>query len=94
MEYPEIKEQMERQGYQMTDEEFSEHLAYARRKAEVVGKQEDYIPLLLPDVIKEHYMRKAINSFTMGLMELDRAIENHIKEVKENGKHTAATATV
>lgn len=93
IEYPEIREQMEAEGFKMTDEEYAGHIAYARRKAEVAGKQEDYIPYLLPDVIKEHYMREAINSFTMGLMELDRYIQTKFKEVNENGYTTAKTAT-
>lgn len=91
IEYPEIREQMRSKGYEMSDQEWADHIAYARRKAEVAGKSEDYLPLLLPDVVKEHYIRTAINSFTMGLMELERQIKEHFKEVNENANTTAKT---
>lgn len=45
----------------MSDEEWDEQLAYARRKAKCAGKDESYIPYLLPDVIREFFIRAAIN---------------------------------
>jgi len=61
MQYAEIREALERKGYILQDAEYNELVQYARRKASVAGNDESYIPLLLPDVVREHYMRTAIN---------------------------------
>jgi len=73
VEYPEVRKEMEAKGYQMSDEEYENHIRYARRKANMAGRGERYVPLLLPDVIRENAIRTAINSVTMGLMMLDMA---------------------
>ena len=59
--YREIRESMEKEGYKLQDGEYENLLEYARRKAKVAGKDESYLPLLLPDVIKEYFFRAYIN---------------------------------
>jgi hypothetical protein len=68
VQYAEIREELERQGFVLTDEEYEDQLAYARRKASVAGKDESYIPLLLPDVIRQHFFGMAINAVTFARM--------------------------
>lgn len=67
LEYPEIKEQLEADGFSLTDEEYAKAVSYSRRKAEVAGENESYVPYLLPDVIREWSMRQAINYFTLSV---------------------------
>ena len=59
--YREIRESMEKEGYSLQDGEYESILEYARRKAKTAGKDESYLPLLLPDVIKEYFFRAYIN---------------------------------
>lgn len=59
--YREIRESMEKEGYKLQDGEYENLLEYARRKAKSAGKDESYLPLLLPDVIKEYFFRAYIN---------------------------------
>lgn len=70
MSYPEIREEMESAGYRMDDATYEKIVSYARHKAEVSGKDESYLPYLLPDVIREHFTRVAINAFTAEVMKL------------------------
>ena len=56
--YEDIRKDAEKQGYSMTDRKFTELVQYAERKAAVAGKDESYIPYLLPDVIKEYFDQK------------------------------------
>lgn len=87
-EYPEIRQTMAEQGYEMTDEQYGVIIGYARHKAENAGKDETYLTYLLPDVIREWFIQKAINGFTMGMMELER----RAKEAKESGTAAITTA--
>lgn len=73
--YEGIRKDAEEQGYSMTDEKFTELVRYAERKAAVAGKDESYIPYLLPDVIKEYFIRNAINEVSTGMMEFERYIK-------------------
>ena len=59
--YREIRESMEKEGYKLQDGEYEDLMEYARRKAKAAGKDESYLPLLLPDVIKEYFFRAYIN---------------------------------
>lgn len=59
--YREIRESMEKEGYRLQDGEHENLLEFARRKAKSAGKDESYLPLLLPDVIKEYFFRAYIN---------------------------------
>lgn len=52
---------MEKEGYRLQDGEYENLLEFARRKAKSAGKDESYLPLLLPDVIKEYFFRAYIN---------------------------------
>ena len=67
--YREIRESMEKEGYKLQDGEYENLLEYARRKAKNSGKDESYLPLLLPDVIKEYFFRAYIN--LAGLMAME-----------------------
>lgn len=67
-EYAEIRKQMEEQGYKISDEEFEQALIYTRLKAKRVGKKEDYLPLLLPDVIKEVLYNRLVNELAALMM--------------------------
>ncbi len=68
--YPEIRKKAEDAGYHMDDEEYGKIVAYAKRKAAFSGKGDSYIPYLLPDVIREYFVRVAINSFSIELLKI------------------------
>lgn len=59
---------MEQRGYALDDGEFREVVDYARQKARASGKGESYLPLLLPDVIRERAFRAALNAHTAAVM--------------------------
>lgn len=67
--YEDIKQELEKDGYILSNAEFQSLLEYARRKAEVAGKDESYLPLLLPDVIKEYFFRAYITETSLLMME-------------------------
>lgn len=67
--YREIRESMEEEGYKLQDRKYENLLKYARRKAKTAGKDESYLPMLLPDVIKEYFFRAHIN--LAGLMAME-----------------------
>lgn len=60
--YGQIRQDLGEKGYKLSDSEFADLAEYARRKAKVAGKDESYLPLLLPDVIEEYYFRIFINA--------------------------------
>lgn len=70
--YQDVRERMEEDGYKVGDDEFSQILSYARRKAEASGKGESYLPFLLPDVIREWLIRQAVNQYSIAMMEILR----------------------
>ena len=72
MSYQGIRERMEVEGYKVSDDEFSQILPYAKRKAEASGKGESYLPFLLPDLIREFLIRQAVNRYGMEMMEILR----------------------
>lgn len=82
VDYQDIRRELETDGFQMEDKEYTEVVAYARRKAKAFGKDESYMPYLLPDLIREWLTRKAINSFTFAVMEIEK---NFKQEVNEHG---------
>lgn len=67
--YNNIKKELEKDGYQLTNAEFSCLVEYARRKAEAAGKDESYLPYLIPDVVKEYFFRAWVNWTTILNME-------------------------
>ena len=69
VEYQEIRTELEADGFRLDDEEYTEAVNYARRKAKSSGKDESYMPYLLPDVIREWIIRKAINSVTLAAIQ-------------------------
>ena len=73
----------------MTDRKFTELVQYAERKA--AGKDESYIPYLLPDVIKEYFIRNAINEVSTGMMEFERNIKPQKQEVTDDGRNDRKT---
>lgn len=70
--YQDVRERMEANGYKVGDDEFSKILSYARRKAEASGKGEAYLPFLLPDVIREWLIRQAVNRYSIAMMDILR----------------------
>lgn len=52
-----VREDMEKQGYVLTEEEYQIILEYTIRKSDRCGKGRDYVPLLLEDEIKNYYFR-------------------------------------
>ena len=70
--YQEIREKAETDGYKVDDDTFQELIEYARRKAKVAGRDESYLPFLLPDVIKEWYIRRAINVYSIAMMQIQK----------------------
>ena len=85
--YEGIRKDAEEQGYSMTDEKFTELVRYAERKAAVAGKDESYIP----DVIKEYFIRNAINEVSTGMMEFERYIKTQKQEVTDDGRNDRKT---
>ena len=57
-EYESVKQQLE----------FSCLVEYAKRKVKIAGKDESYIPILLPDMVKEYFFRMGVNLETMSKM--------------------------
>lgn len=86
--YEGIRKDAEEQGYSMTDEKFTELVRYAERKAAVAGKDESYIPYLLPDVIKEYFIRNAINEVSTGMMEFERYIKTQNRRLQTMAEMT------
>lgn len=64
MEFEEIRSALETAGYRLDDAQYQEAVAYAYRKAAASGKDESYVPLLLPDVIRERVVRHTINTIS------------------------------
>ena len=61
--YVEILKEMGLTEENLPENEYEDALKYARRKAKLTGHDEGYIPLLLPDVIKE----RLFSRFTIDL---------------------------
>ena len=67
-EYESVKRQLEKDGYKISNAEFSCLVEYAKRKAKIAGKDENYIPILLPDMVKEYFFRMGVNLEAMSKM--------------------------
>ncbi len=52
----------------VSDEEVADVLRLCRRKIEITGQPEDYMKLLLPDELKNHCFRKAVNVVSLSRM--------------------------
>ena len=69
MEYQEILKKMGLPEDVLTEDEYKDALEYAGRKAKLTGHDEGYIPLLLPDVIKERLFSQFTILVTQAMME-------------------------
>lgn len=67
--YIKVRRDLEKRGAAVTDEQFTWCVQYARQKARSAGLGEDYVILLLPDVIMEDIFRRAVNTRTEVLLE-------------------------
>lgn len=86
-EYNAIRRQAEMDGYILDDDTFEYFVQYAKRKAEIAGKDESYIPYLLTDVIKEFFFSHDLNKLAVAKVEFERYIQNITKmEVQGNGR--------
>lgn len=68
IDYGEIRAECEEGGWKVNDREFDSLVAFARRKANLTGKDENYLLYLLPDVIREYFFRKAVNAVGMAML--------------------------
>lgn len=89
MSYPEIRAVMEERGYAVDDAQYEEVVAYARRKAAASGKDESYMPYLLPDVIKEWVVSRAINAVTIAAMTAENLFQQEVYYGEHDGKRMA-----
>ena len=69
-ELKEIVEDYRKDGLPLSDEEAEDLEKFCYRKMEVarVENQEEYLPLLFKDVVKEHFLRMAINAKSLLIM--------------------------
>lgn len=67
-EYESVKQQLEKDGYKISNAEFSCLIEYAKRKVKIAEKDESYIPILLPDMVKEYFFRMGVNLEAMSKM--------------------------
>ncbi len=71
-EYESVKQQLEEAGYKISNVEFSCLIEYAKRKTKIAGKDEAYIAILLPDMVKEYLFRMAINMTAKSKIEKEK----------------------
>lgn len=64
-----IREEAQKKGFELSDEEFENIVQLAKRKVEISKKGECYLLLLLPDAIKEYYFRACITGISILTME-------------------------
>lgn len=74
-EIEEIVSEFRKSTYNISDEDVEDVLDLCRRKIEITGQSEDYMRLLLPDELKNHCCRMAVNATTiLRRMEKERLI--------------------
>lgn len=64
-EIEEIVSEFRKSIYNISDEDVEDVLELSRRKIEITGQLEDYMKLLLPDELKNHCFRMAVNATTI-----------------------------
>ena len=69
-------------GKTLDEATFQEVLAYTRHKAKITGHDEDYVPLLLYDEVKDHIYRERVNDFHHEV----KAVEKEIDEMLKRGE--------
>lgn len=48
-------------GFQISNEEYAKVLAYSRQKLSYIGKEEEYLPVLLENEIRDYCAGREIN---------------------------------
>ena len=81
----EIVEDYRKDGLHLSDEEAENLEKFCYRKMEVarVENQEEYLPLLFKDVVKEHFLRMAINAKSLLIM-LEREEKKNVHGMQTN----------
>ena len=64
-EIEEIVSEFRKSIYNISDEDVEDVLELSRRKIEITGQLEDYMKMLLPDELKNHCLRMAVNATTI-----------------------------
>lgn len=68
VEIEEIVSEFRQSTCNISDEDVEDVLKLCRRKLEVTGQPEDYMELLLPDELKSHCFRMAVNIASLARM--------------------------
>lgn len=55
-----VREDLEKQGFSLMDEEYEHILQRTIRKAKRCGKGQDYIPVLLENEIRDYFFRHTV----------------------------------
>lgn len=66
-------------GQKLDEPDFQEVLAYTRHKAKITGHDEDYVPLLLYDEVKDHIFREQINWISSEAKTIGQEIDRMMK---------------
>lgn len=64
-EIAEIVEKFRNEVCEISDEEVKEVVRLCERKIEITGQPKDYMKLLLPDELRNHIFRRAVNATTI-----------------------------
>ncbi len=73
----EVREEVEREcGRRLSDEVYSKILAYTMHKAMINGKDSEYVPLLLRDEIRNHFIAESIDQRSKAMMEAERLLRD------------------
>lgn len=59
-----VREDMEKQGYVLTEEEYQILFEHTIRKSNRCGNGKGYVPLLLEDEIKDYYFRNTVTAIS------------------------------
>lgn len=65
----ELRKSAEENGYALTDQEFERLYGHTVRKAEIIGKDKDYLPLLFKDVVKEYFF--SVATLAIGIIRIE-----------------------
>ena len=77
-----VREDMEKQGYVLTEEEYQIILEYTIRKSDRCGKGRDYVPLLLEDEIKNYYFRNTVTAISLINMAVQRVGKLILQQIR------------
>lgn len=65
----ELRINIEKDGIKLSEAEYQSVVEYAKRKAEISGKDESYLMVLIPDVIKESLYNSYVTNISVMRME-------------------------